>query len=64
MKDVLLKLLSLDNAPVNTEEVSLRDCITVLMELNGIVVGHTKTEAAMLSLLTGVTERNNLSRGG
>lgn len=64
MKDVLLKLLSLDNAPVNAEEVSLRDCITVLMELNGIVVGHTKTEAAMLSLLTGATERNNLSRGG
>ena len=51
LKEVLLKLLSLDNAPVNEGAVSLRDCITVLLELNGIVIGHSKTEAAMLSLL-------------
>ena len=51
MKDVLLRLISLDNAPVDKEQVSLRDCITVLLELNGIVIGHSKTEAAMLSLL-------------
>ncbi len=51
LKTVLLKLLALDNAPVSEDPVSLRDCITVLLELNGIVIGHSKTEAAMLSLL-------------
>jgi hypothetical protein len=51
LKTVLLKLLALDNAPVSEAPVSLRDCITVLLELNGIVIGHSKTEAAMLSLL-------------
>jgi len=63
LKEVLLRLLALDNAPVNEEEISLRDCITVLLELNGIVIGHSKTEAAMLSLLVNANGHTK-PRGG
>ena len=51
LKQVLLKLLTLDDAPVTEQGVSLRECITVLLELNGLLIGHSKTEAAMLGLL-------------
>jgi len=63
LKEVLLRLLALDNAPVNEEEISLRDCITVLLELNGIVIGHSRTEAAMLSLLVNANGHTK-PRGG
>jgi hypothetical protein len=52
LKDAVLKLIDLSPSTVIRHRVSLRDCIVVLLELSGLMLGYSSRENAVLDLLT------------